>query len=148
MATDKIGRNWAGRLGTALLAVAGAVLVGVSAPMAQELGPLTRMTGGSPFAGCTADQVAQQVGVNYPNTEIEPWVDANPTDPRNLIAGWQQDRWSNGGSRGLLAGVSRDGGATWRLVRVPGTSACTGGIYKRARPTLGSASRPTAPPIS
>ena len=54
--------------------------VGVGAASAQELGSLIRMTGTSPFAGCTADSVASQDGVNYPNTEIEPWVDANPQD--------------------------------------------------------------------
>ena len=46
--------------------------------------------GPSPFAGCTADDVALQEAVcsaagapctDYPNTEIEPWVDANPTNP-------------------------------------------------------------------
>ena len=60
----------------------------------------------SPFGGCTADDVASQNGVNYPKTKIEPWVDDNPKNQRNLIAGWQQDRWSNGGSRGIPAGVS------------------------------------------
>lgn len=104
---------------------------GANAAAAEDLGRLTRITGASPFAGCTADGVGAQPGRNYPDTEIEPWVDANPRNPRNLIAGWQQDRWSNGGSRGLLAGVSFDGGASWRTVRVPGTTACTGGSYKR-----------------
>ena len=52
--------------------------VGVGAASAQELGSLIRMTGTSPFAGCTADNVASQDGVNYPNTEIEPWVAAHP----------------------------------------------------------------------
>jgi hypothetical protein len=37
---------------------------------------------------------------NSLNSEVEPWMDANPTDPDNLIAVWQQDRWSNGGARG------------------------------------------------
>ena len=47
--------------------------------------------GASPFASCTADDIVLQEAVctavgapceNYPNTEIEPWVDANPTNPR------------------------------------------------------------------
>ena len=136
MATNAIRASAMHRTCATLLAgcCAAALLggVGVGAASAQELGPLIRMTGTSPFAGCTADNVASQDGVNYPNTEIEPWVDANPQNSRNLIAGWQQDRWSNGGSRGLLAGVSFDGGAKWRTVRIPGTTACTGGSYKRA----------------
>ncbi len=119
-----------GACATTLLAgcCAAVLLGGVGAASAQVLvGSRT-----SPFQGCTADGVASQEGVNYPNTEIEPWIEANPRDQRNLIAGWQQDRWSNGGSRGDPAGVSFDGGATWRTVLIPGTTACTGGSYKRA----------------
>jgi hypothetical protein len=78
----------------------------------------------SPFAGCTAD--ASSPGTNYPNTEVEPWVDVNPTDPGNIVATWQQDRWNNGGSRGLVTGVTMDGGATWTQVVIPGVSACSG----------------------
>jgi len=35
-----------------------------------------------------------------------------PTRPQPLIGVWQQDRWSNGGARGLGTGVSFDGGKT------------------------------------
>lgn len=110
-------------------------------PAAAQLGPLVAVSpGASPFAGCTADDVILQefvcsaVGapcVNYPNTEIEPWVDANPTNPRNLIAGWQQDRWSNGGARGDVSAYSKNGGRTWTKVLVPGTSLCSGGVFAR-----------------
>ena len=59
-------------LGLGLLAFAAAGPAG-----AAEQGKLVRVTPGqSPFAGCTADRVDQQEGVNYPNTEIEPFVDA------------------------------------------------------------------------
>ena len=85
----------------------------------------------SPFAGCTAD--AGQVGTVYANTEVEPWVDVNPTNPANIVATWQQDRWNNGGSRGLVAGVSTDGGTSWSQVVVPGLSVCSGNAtLKRA----------------
>src|SRR5262249_12070042 len=40
----------------------------------------------SPFATCTADHVAQQIGVNFPNSSVEPWVDVNPTNPLNIVA--------------------------------------------------------------
>ncbi len=50
----------------------------------------------------------------------------NPTDPTNVIAVWQQDRWSNGGARGLLTGVSNDRGATWTTT-FPHFSTCAGG---------------------
>ena len=56
----------------------------------------------------------------------------NPIDPDNVVAFWQQDRWSDGGSRGNVAGVSFDGGATWDIVPVPGITDCTGGPWERA----------------
>jgi hypothetical protein len=111
---------------------------------AAELGPLVAVSpGASPFRNCTADDVALQGAVcaglgapcvNYPNTEIEPWVDVNPTNPKNLIVGWQQDRWSNGGARGDVSAYSKDGGKTWTKVLVPGTTLCSGGggLFARA----------------
>ncbi len=85
----------------------------------------------SPFAGCTADD--GQEGAFRPNTEVEPWVDVNPTNLENIVASWQQDRWSNGGSRGLVAGVSSNGGTSWTQVVIPGLTACSGNpSYKRA----------------
>ena len=54
----------------------------------------------------------------YPNSEIEP---RSTIDPSATIVGeYQQDRWSDGGARGLVASVSHDGGATWTRVVVPG----------------------------
>ena len=70
--------------------------------------------GGDPFgANCG---LAGQTGTNYPNSEVEPWVDVNPANGDNLIGAWQQDRWSNGGSRGNVVGASLDNGASWRIV--------------------------------
>jgi hypothetical protein len=100
--------------------------------VAAELGPLKKISGASPFTNCSADQVGSQPGLNYPQSEIEPWVDANPAEPRNLIVAWQQDRWSNGGARGLVSAYTQDGGATWHTVLLPKVTACTGGTYKRA----------------
>jgi hypothetical protein len=80
----------------------------------------------SPFASCTADNVAGQVGTNFPNSEVEPWVDVNPTNPDNVVGLWQQDRWSNGGARGLVAGVTMNGGTSWTKVVLPQVSACSG----------------------
>lgn len=88
--------------------------------------PLILVSSASPFAKCTADHVAQQLGVNFPDSTVEPWVDINPTDPFNIVATWQQDRWSNGGSRGLVAGVSTDGGLTWTSIVIPKITACSG----------------------
>jgi hypothetical protein len=64
--------------------------------------------------------------VDYPSSEVEPYLAVNPTNPDNLIAVWQQDRWNDGSSRGNLAGVSFDGGESWTLVGITGSNACTG----------------------
>ena len=47
-----------------------------------------------------------------------------------LLTTYQQDRWSNGGSRGVYASVRHNG--VWVQVRVPGTSVCVGGTHLRA----------------
>jgi hypothetical protein len=74
--------------------------------------PPVQASGVSPFAGCTADDVGGQAGTNFPNTEVEPWIDVNPTNSSNVVGIYQQDRWSDGGARGLVASVSMNGGAT------------------------------------
>jgi hypothetical protein len=104
-------------------------LVSVTAISAASftLGPLVQVSGVSPLSGCTADGVAGQTGTVYPNSEVEPWVDVNPANTGNLVGVWQQDRWSNGGSRGLVAGVSTNGGTSWTVVNGLKTSLCTGG---------------------
>ena len=81
-------------------------------------GSTVRVSGASPFdAACSSP--AEQTGDNYPNSEVEPYVAVNPDNGANLIGAWQQDRWSNGGSRGNVVGFSNDGGTTW--TKVPDT---------------------------
>ncbi len=86
--------------------------------------PLVTISGPSPFAAC---DISGEEGDNFLDAEVEPWVDVNPTYSDNLIAGWQQDRWSNGGSRSLMSAYSTNGGNTWKRVVVPGISKCSGG---------------------
>src|SRR5690242_11787453 len=118
-------------VGTAAMALTVVLGPGITPAAAVQLGPLTKVSDGDPFAGCTADKVAKQPGINYPNTEIEPWIAANPANPKDVLAGWQQDRWSDGGSRGLLAGLSRNGATSFKTV-VPGrVSKCEGGPWTR-----------------
>jgi hypothetical protein len=99
------------------------------------VGPVVQITGPSPFGDCTADDVEGQVADGstvYPETEIEPYIDVNPTDPSNLVAVWQQDRWNDGGARGLVSAFSDDGGNSWETVTAPAFSLCTGGDFERA----------------
>ena len=106
-----------------------------STALAQSLGPLVQVTGPDPFAACTKDNVHQQESafgsILYPNTVIEPWVAADPTNPSRLLVGHHQDRWNDGGARGLVGVASGDGGATWSDTIPPGVTECTGGKYAR-----------------
>ncbi|HEY5840795.1 MAG TPA: sialidase family protein [Mycobacterium sp.] len=100
-----------------------------SASAATLDGPLVQVSGASPF---TATCGTSEPGILFPDSEVEPYVDVNPDLPENIVGVWQQDRWSNGGSRGNVAGVSMDGGASWQVVPLPGVTQCTGGPFVRA----------------
>jgi hypothetical protein len=121
-------------LGFAVAAAMCAFAAGASAGT-FTVAPLTLVSGPSPFAGCTAGNAPGSV--LYPNAEEEPWVDVNPTNPNNLIAVWQQDRWSDGGAHGLVTAVSHNGGVTWtetfpHFSTCAGGTAANGGAYDRA----------------
>jgi hypothetical protein len=110
-------------------------VLGVSTAGAQ-VGDLERISGASPFApGCN---VRPQTGTVFRNSDVEPWIESNPDNPRNLIAVWQQDRWSNGGANGNLTAYSFDGGESWTRPTPPPFSRCAGGTpanggdYERA----------------
>jgi BNR repeat-like domain len=86
--------------------------------------PQFRVSGPTLFAaGC---DLVPAVGTLYVNAEVEPMISVNPKNTQNLVGIWQQDRWSNGGARGLLTGVSLDGGMTW-TTRMAAFSRCAGG---------------------
>ena len=84
----------------------------------------------SPYAGCIP--ASTQTGRNYLNAETEPQVAVNPTNTNNIVGQWHQDRWSNGGSRGIAGAYTADGGASWIGVTVP-TSNCTPGGFNFER---------------
>lgn len=95
--------------GVRLLALA---LAGTALATGTEAAAPKTVSGASPFpAGCGIP--AQPSGTVYLNSEVEPSLASNPIDARNLIAVFQQDRWSNGGSRGNAFARSTNGGASW-----------------------------------
>ena len=103
-------------------------------PGAAKGDTTARVTGFSPFAPGCDGQVP--TGVLYHGAEVEPMVAVDPANPQHLIGVWQQDRWSDGGAAGQLAGVSFDGGRTWSrtsaaLSRCTGGTAANGGDYPR-----------------
>lgn len=113
----------------ALLAL---VIVTTATAAGFTTGTLVQVSGTSAFTGCTLDDLAGQTGTNFANSEVEPWIDVNPTNPANLVGIFQQDRWSNGGARGLVARVSTNGGTTWTESVISGITACSGGFYQRS----------------
>ena len=85
--------------------------------------PEVRVSQPPTFGACNG---ATQPGMLYNGTALEPSLVVNPTNPANLIAEYQQERWDNGGSQALNLSVSFDGGTTWQ-VRNAAFSVCTGG---------------------
>jgi hypothetical protein len=110
-------------LGAAALLLA--LAPGAAAAPTFTIGSPVLVSGPSPFAGCTLG-AADETSVNYPNTEVEPFVAVNPTNPRNVIGVFQQDRWNDGAAHSTGAAFSTDGGATWAR-RYPPFAACAGG---------------------
>lgn len=114
-----------------------AVFAAVALPPVSDLSPYP--DGGDPNDPLAVTQCngAPQTGVVYRNSETEPYIAVNPTDPSNMITGWHQDRWSNGAAQGLGAAYTFDGGQTWNQVNIPFTR-CSGaeprsaGDYERA----------------
>lgn len=111
--------------GALMVNVAGAAAAATFTDPAIASGP-------SPYANCALG--GDPGAVNYVNAEVEPWVAVNPTNPSNVIGVWQQDRWSDGGSHGLVAGYSTNGGKTWNETTQPFSACAPGGpsAYDRA----------------
>ena len=107
-------------LSSALLALA---LATAAPALASTVTPLVTVSTTDPYAGCPTDG---QTGTVTVNAEVEPQAAVNPHAADNIIGAWQQDRWSNGGAHGLLAGFSTDGGKTWGESQLPFSGCVTG----------------------
>lgn len=122
-----------GALLTACLATAlsGCGGGGVSAPPAPPSGPTfvdppasARVSGALTTPATCAGLPPS--GTLYPNSKVEPHVAINPSNALNLVAVWQQHRWSGGAAQAVVAAASFDGGATWTRSTAP-FSICNGG---------------------
>lgn len=71
-------------------------------------------------------------GQSQAETQAEPYLAANPEDSGNLLAGWQESRYANGGARALGFAASTDEGETWTEGLVPGLTRPSGGTWDRA----------------
>jgi len=79
-----------------------------------------------PGCGGPAEGSFPGTNFNYSNSETEPWLAVRSNNPNDVAGFWQQDRWSDGGSHGLVAAVSHNGGATFAY-SWPHFSICAGG---------------------
>jgi len=92
------------------------------------------VSAGLSLAGCIAGASADFTSA-YSGAEVEPQVAVNPLNPLEMIGASQQDRWPDGGARGLTSWISHDGGKSWsKLPDVP-WSACQGGPARFGRVT-------------
>ena len=66
---------------TAVVAVMLALVASASAGPFSALAPID-ISAGDPYAACPPIGA----GVNYPDAEVEPFVDVNPTGPANIVA--------------------------------------------------------------
>ena len=110
------------------LAITLVALAASAASAAVRVTEVKPLSGASPFkpGGCGVP------GSPTFDSEAEPSFAVNPKNPRNAIAVWQQDRFEvDGGALSNIVAVTRDGGATWTKVLVPGISRCTGGPDER-----------------
>src|SRR5262249_26499695 len=82
-----------------------------------NLTPLVQVSEPDPFpAGCLP-------GSPFTNVEAEPQLAVDPTNSRHLVGVWNED------GIGMVAGVSFNGGESWRQVVIPGITVCSGGIW-------------------
>ena len=72
-----------------------------------------------PFAAATP---ANQTGVFFPDTQVEPRLAVDPTNSRHMVGVWQQERWDDGGSFGArelrelaVRGLLLPTDAVWKL---------------------------------
>ena len=71
-------------------------------------------------------------GAAQPETQAEPFMAINPELDANLLAGYQESRFEDGGARALTYAVSFDAGKHWSEGLVPGLTAASGGSFDRA----------------
>ncbi|MFC9283021.1 sialidase family protein [Streptomyces collinus] len=93
--------------------------------------PLVKVSPGDPYAKCTIGARSPD-SVVYPGTEVEPYLSVDPRDARRVVTVFQQDRWSDGGARGLAAAWSADG-RTFHRSTLPFSLCAPGGAdFERA----------------
>jgi hypothetical protein len=130
-------RSISSSLAVATVLAAAAVLAPTAAGVPLTASAPVEASTTNPLAACPPDGS----GVNFPGSEVEPWLEVNPVNPDNVVTFYQQDRYSDGGAKGNVAAVSFDGGLTFPTRTVPPQLA-------RCTPGAGPFERGTDPWIS
>jgi hypothetical protein len=106
-----------------------AAFTGTTATAAATDSPI-RVSNGDPYASCT---LGAESGTVSPGGEVEPQVSIDPSSHARFVAVYQQDRWTDGGAKGLVASYSTDGGRTIGESPLPLSACAPGGLpYERA----------------
>ena len=119
---------------TMLVVLLAAAVAGTASASPYVLGPDLKVSGPSTLTACPFGASADFAAA-YDNTEVEPQVAVNPTNPAEMVGVSQQDRWPDGGARGLSSWRSANGGASWAKVADAPWSACQGGPTRFGRVT-------------
>jgi len=119
------------RLFLTVCTAATAVAVQVAPAAADQGGRagVRALSGASPFAGGCPGRRGEDIAIT--GAEVEPSVTVDRTDPRRVVATWQQDIGTPAARSDLVAS-SDDGGRTWRTSTIPGLTVCTGGTADQA----------------
>lgn len=99
-----------------------------------DLGPDLKVSSASTLTACPFGASADFANA-YDNAEVEPQVAADPTDPEEITGASQQDRWPDGGARGLTSWMSSSGGSSWTKLDDAPWSGCQGGPERFGRVT-------------
>ena len=135
----------------------GVCAAGSAAAAPFTLGPDLKISGPSTLTACPFG-ASSDFAAAYNHTEVEPQVAVDPTNPAQIVGVSQQDRWPDGGARGLSSWIL----AQRRRLTPPSSPTSRGAPVKaarcglaaspiRGRPTTGratctsSASRSTPP---
>jgi hypothetical protein len=123
--------------------LARAIITGLAATLATAataagspyvLGPDVTVSGPSTLTGCPFG-ASPDFAAAFDDAEVEPQVAVDPIDPSEITGVSQQDRWPDGGARGLTSWMSANGGASWAKLPDATWSACQGGPERFLRVT-------------
>ena len=125
-------RSW---LSAAVAGLAASLLVAAGAAASPySFSSDVQVSGASTLTDCPFG-ASELFEAAYDDTEVEPQVAVDPTNPDVMVGATQQDRWPDGGARGLTSWTSANGGSSWsKLTDVP-WSACQGGPERFGRVT-------------